>query len=63
MKNEASILLRINELKARSDLLKVRLEEEVKKEFSERDLRLIRFLKKEQDVHAFALSQLEWLID
>ena len=62
MKSEQEISVRLQDLKEKVQLIRERREDELKKQFRQRDYRLLKFLSKENEIYSFALSQLQWLL-
>lgn len=62
MKQTSEITERIAEFKEKIRIVDEKLNEELQKNHRKRNLRLMKFLKKEQEVWGMGLSQLEWFL-
>jgi hypothetical protein len=62
MINENQIFRKIEEFKEKILLLEEKKQEEAKKSFGTRDLRLLYFFNREQKVYEFAAVQLQWVL-
>jgi hypothetical protein len=63
MRTELEISQRIDSLRENILLIDTKIDEELEKNYSKRDYRLLSFLQKERSVWSLAIHHLEWIIE
>jgi hypothetical protein len=62
MKSKEEVLVRLNEIQKDVAVLEEQTQAELNKAWLNRNMRLLMFLRREQDILRFGMIQLEWMV-